>query len=177
MGHPQPSEHEVGSNATFEALMWALSRPGQIRRLPEPGPEGIVDALIDRECRVFASDEKTVARAARAGAEIVAPNEADHVFAGDLSDASLLTRVPLGSDLHPENGATLVVNATFGTGEKLRLSGSGVDGAVTIAIGGLPSDFWARRRAVSRYPMGFELFLIDGHQVLGIPRSTQVERL
>jgi alpha-D-ribose 1-methylphosphonate 5-triphosphate synthase subunit PhnH len=82
-----------------------------------------------------------------------------------------------GSDLHPEEGATLVLAATLGEGQALRLTGPGVDGLVDVKIGGLPDGFWDMRRDVMRYPMGFEIFLIDGARVLGLPRSTAVEVL
>ena len=177
MGHPQPSETESRANATFDALMWALSRPGQVRRLPEPGMAGLVDALIDRECRVFAAQDEVALRAAQAGAELVAIERADHVFVANLSDATLPERLSLGSDLYPETGATLIASARFDTGAALRLAGPGVDGHVTVRVEGVPVPFWAGRRAVMRYPMGFELFLIDGDRVMGLPRSTVVETL
>lgn len=177
MGHPQPSVFETLTNATFAALMWALSRPGQLRSLPEPGMAGLVDALIDRECRVHTVSEDLAARVTRAGAVLVDMSAADHVFATAPDDASFLDRLSLGSDLYPETGATLVMPARFGSGPALRLSGPGVDGQVTVRIDGLPSGFWAKRRALMRYPMGFEMFLIDGDRVMGLPRSTDVEML
>ncbi|MEO1153446.1 MAG: phosphonate C-P lyase system protein PhnH [Pseudomonadota bacterium] len=177
MGHPQPSAFETETNATFDALMWALSRPGQARRLPARGMAGLVDALIDRECRVFAEEEAVAVRAVRAGAELVAVEAAEHVFAGAPGDAGMLDRLPLGSDLYPETGATLYMPARLGTGPALRLSGPGVEGQLTVRVDGLPQGFWPKRRAVMRYPMGFELFLIDGDQVMGVPRSTAVEPL
>ena len=177
MGHPQPSEFEVRTNASFDALMWALSRPGLVRQLPAVGMAGIVEALIDRECRVFAQSETLRMQAARAGAEIVGPEIADHVFVDALNDFTLFNQVSLGSDLYPETGATLVAPARFGDGPLLRLKGPGVDGELKVRIDGVSSSFWERRRDVMRYPMGFELFLIDDDQVLGLPRSTVVEVL
>ena len=45
-----PDAVEMRANATFEALMWALSRPGDMRRLPEVDFAAIADTLIDLEC-------------------------------------------------------------------------------------------------------------------------------
>lgn len=177
MSIPQPSAFETRTNASFDALMWALSRPGLVRRLPEPGMAALVDALIDRECRVHAVADDVAAQAARAGAELVEVAAADHIFAGRLNDLTILDAVSLGSDLYPETGATLILPATIGTGHSLRLTGPGVDGQVIVQVDGLPPGFWARRRVAMRYPMGFELFLVDGDQVLGLPRSTEVEPL
>lgn len=53
---PQPDAFEIRTNATFEALMWALSRLGSLQHLPSPDVATIGEALIDRECRVFSDD-------------------------------------------------------------------------------------------------------------------------
>lgn len=174
---PRPSAFEARCNATYEALMWALARPGLIRTLPVPGPEAIVEALIDRECAVHCADPDLASLAERTGAALVGPEAADHVFAGRLEHADTLGRLRCGTDLHPEDGATLFVAARLGAGERLRLTGPGVDGAEEIAVEGLPEGVWQARRAAMRAPMGFELFVLDGDRVLGVPRSTTVEAL
>ena len=87
----------------------------------------------------------------------------------------LLQGLRRGSDLHPEDGATLVCDARLGAGQGLRLSGPGCDGPVAVAVGGLPEGFWTARAGLMRYPTGFELFLVEDDRVLGIPRSTRVE--
>ena len=172
-----PSEFEAETNATYEALLWALSRPGLIRHLPGLSPVRIVEALIDRECCVHCTEPELAAIAARTGAAMVSPELADHVFAGALTSAGMLRRLRLGSDLYPEDGATLVCAAALGQGARLRLSGPGCDGAVTVAVGGMPEGFWQERTRLIRYPMGFELLLVDSDRVMGVPRSTMVEVL
>ena len=172
---PIPSPFEARTNATFDALMWALSRPGRPQTLPGPGDLGIMEALIDLECRVYSAQETLRAAAARTGAAIVSPEEADHLFLGPLEDAKILERVSCGTDLHPEEGATLIITAKLGTGSALRLSGPGIEGVQELEVGSLPQDFWSTRARVMRYPMGFELLFVDGDQVVGIPRSTSVE--
>ncbi|MEM9474244.1 MAG: phosphonate C-P lyase system protein PhnH [Pseudomonadota bacterium] len=173
LASPSPSPAELRSNAAFEALLWALSRPGQLRAL---GGEGaIVEALIDRECTVYATDPAVARGAERLGAALVGAGEADYVFAGALPSTALLGELKQGSDLHPEGGATLILAAGFMAGDRLRLSGPGVDGALSVTVGGVPAGFWARRTQLMRYPMGFDIFLCDGAQVMGVPRSTAVE--
>lgn len=175
--HPTPSEFESRTNATYSALMWALSRPGVICDLPEHGQAQIIAALIDRESAVHCTDAALSRVIARTGAEIVEMDAADHVFAESLPEAGWLGRLCCGSDLYPEDGATLVLTADLSGGVPVRLTGPGVDGAVVVTVGGIPDGFWSERTRIMRYPMGFELFLIDGHRVLGVPRSTQVEVL
>jgi alpha-D-ribose 1-methylphosphonate 5-triphosphate synthase subunit PhnH len=102
---------------------------------------------------------------------------ADHVFLSHPLTVNLLHDLRLGSDLHPEDGATLVVTAKIGEGDALRLTGPGVDGQVDVTIGGVPKQVWQVRAQIMRYPMGFEMFVIDGARVLGLPRSTRIEVL
>lgn len=185
MHAPARSDAEARANATYEALMWALARPGLARDLPEPSDAAIVEALIDRECAVHCAKHCTeedtgedMARiVAQTGAALVAPSAADHLFLGPLGDATLLRQLRCGSDLYPDDGATAVIHVRLGDGPRLRFSGPGVDGTVDIAVGGLPDGAWDIRRDTLRYPMGFELLLRDGARVVGVPRSTVVEVL
>jgi len=176
MGHPLPSDFETRTNATFHALMWALARPGTVQTMPGPGLPPVVEALIDRECAVFAESPDIAARAQRAGAGLTMAEAADHVFAVADGLADIIRQVRTGSDLYPDDGATLVVPCALDDGPCVRLSGPGIDGSIEASLG-LPPKVWSARGEVSRYPMGFEMFLIDGAQVLGIPRSTEVELL
>ena len=174
---PCPSAFETRCNAAYEALMWALSRPGLPRVLPEAGHASIVDALLDRECAVFCAMPALSQHVARTGAALVDLASADHVFVDHMTSADMLRDLAQGSDLHPEAGATLIVNAVLGTGQRLRLTGPGIETAIELQVGGLPDGFWQMRAQVMRYPTGFEVFLTDGADVLGVPRSTKVEVL
>lgn len=174
---PVPSPDEARDNASFDALLWALSRPGLARNLPEPGEATIIAALLDRECRVYAHDPLLLPAIMRTGAEISDFAKADHVFLGAIAASDIIAQVAVGSDLYPDDGATVVVRGQIGHGMPLRLTGPGVDGALTIQLNGLPDGFWTTRTTCLRYPMGFDLFVLDGAAVLGIPRSTKVEVL
>lgn len=173
---PVPDDFEARTNATFEALMWALSRPGRVQALPVPGMAGIAEALLDRECRVFCEDPALADRIAPFGALPVPLPLADHAFLS-LAGLERVGQVQVGSDLYPDEGATVVAPALFGTGQRLRLTGPGIETATEIAIDGLAQGFWSLRAARCRYPAGFELFLISGAKVIGLPRSTMIEVL
>lgn len=174
---PVPSPDEARANQSFDALLWALSRPGQTRHMPVAGEDGIIQALLDRECRAYSADPELTPAITRTGAEIAPVERADYVFLGQLQQPDVLRQVTTGSDLYPDAGATVVLRAQIGHGPRLRLSGPGVDGTCEIQISGLPEGMWSVRSAVMRYPMGFDLFLVDGDQVVGIPRSCKVEVL
>lgn len=174
---PLPGPAETYENASFEALLWALSRPGLPRSLPASGEAPIIAALLDRECLVYTQDPLLLPEIMQTGAEIADVPDADYVFLGAFVSPEVIGQIAIGSDLYPDDGATVVVRATLGTGSALRLTGPGVDGAVTAKLGGLPEWFWAARAARLRYPMGFDLLVSDGTSILGIPRSTTVEVL
>ena len=172
-----PSPEETRANQTYAALLWALSRPGQIKELPCAGEVCIIECLIDRETRVHCAEPDLMSALLRTGAELVTLPQADHVFLGICERAEVLKDVAQGSDLYPDAGATLVIRAKLHQGRKLRLTGPGVDGSLTLTIDGLPDGFWTLRAQVMRYPMGFDIFLIDGARIVGLPRSCAVEVL
>ncbi len=169
------SDDEAHANATFEALLWAFSRPGKIRTLAANGEASVIAALVDRECRVHTTDPLLIPQVMRTGATIAEPPQADHLFLGHLASANILKSVALGSDVYPDAGATVVLRAEFDTGATVRLDGPGVDGSLSVQIDGVPQGFWGLRADLIRYPMGFDLFFIDGDRVMGIPRSTTVK--
>ena len=176
-----PARHsdEIIANATYEALMWALARPGAVQHLPKAGFGAIIDTLVDRECRVFASDAGLTGRIAATGATLAHAAVADHAFLVLDTPAGMaaLREVPVGSNLYPDEGATVFASAELGNGRRLRLSGPGIETSMEIRIGGIPDEVWTIRSARCLYPTGFELFLIDGERVLGLPRSTTIEVL
>ncbi len=176
---PVPDAVETRTNATFEALMWALSRPGTVQDLPSPDMAGIAEALIDRECRVFCEDAGLSAAITSFGGVPVPVGLADHAFLSlaDVAGLDRLGQVPVGSDLYPDQGATVVASARFGEGVRLRLTGPGIETFTLVAVGGLAEGLWPLRAARCRYPAGFDLFLTCGEKVVGLPRSTTIEVL
>lgn len=174
---PAPSPAETRDNTAFDALLWALSRPGLPRNLPEPGEASIITALLDRECLVYSADPLLMPEIMRTGAELADIGKADHVFLGAMATSEPFADIAIGSDYYPDEGATVIIRASIGSGSALRLSGPGVDGAVTLQLDGLPGGFWKARAARLRYPMGFDLFFVDGARVVGVPRSTTVEEV
>jgi alpha-D-ribose 1-methylphosphonate 5-triphosphate synthase subunit PhnH len=174
---PAPSPAETRDNAAFDALLWTLSRPGLPRDLPEPGEGSIITALLDRECLVYAADPLLMPEIMRTGAELADIDKSDHVFLGAMGTSDPLADIAVGSDYYPDEGATVFIRASIASGPALQLAGPGVDGAVTLQLDGLPDGFWKARAARLRYPMGFDLFFVDGARVVGVPRSTTVEEI
>lgn len=170
-----PDRLESRSNLTFEALMWALSRPGDVRSLPEAGFESILETLVDIECTAFADTPALRARIVASGAMLADRiATADHVFVSTIESAEI-AEINCGSALYPDDGATLVA-AVPHEGQRLRLTGPGINGLTEVRLA-LPPGFWAMRELLCSYPEGFDCFFVDGASVIGIPRSTKVEVL
>ncbi|MFB9948421.1 phosphonate C-P lyase system protein PhnH [Rhizobium puerariae] len=175
-----PTADDSRTNATFEELMWALARPGLARPLPFAGFAALAESLIDRECRFHVRDDAALAgRLAQTGAQPVSLDKADYVFAplGSPADVSALSTLRIGTLAYPDEAATLFAPARIGSGQALRLSGPGIKDTVTVEIGGVDPLFWPMRERAIRYPLGWDLYLVDGDRLIGIPRSTKIEVL
>jgi alpha-D-ribose 1-methylphosphonate 5-triphosphate synthase subunit PhnH len=173
-----PDPAEMRSNATFEALMWAMARPGEVRDLPVPGLAPVVEALIDLECAAYGDSTELRRLIAETGAAVSDEvGTADHVFLEQLpDDPTSLAWVRCGSALYPDDGATIVVAARHGEGTRLRMTGPGVDGTSQIRLALAPA-FWELRARLCSYPEGFDLVVVDGLKLVAIPRSTKIEVL
>lgn len=171
---------EIRTQSTFSALMWALSYPGRPQPLAVAGLalyEAIGEALIDLETSYFSADAELERRLAFTGARKRAPSAARYQFYPELRSADLprLADAPTGSYAYPDEAATLVVGCAMGHGQTLRLIGPGISDPVDLLIDGIPDAFWALRERAIRYPLGWDLFLVAGDTVYGVPRSTIVE--
>ncbi|HVW92450.1 MAG TPA: phosphonate C-P lyase system protein PhnH [Devosia sp.] len=175
-----PTRQETLTNATFEALLWSLSRPGEIRNLPVAGIEMVAESLCDREVSLFCFDEALAARLKRTGVRPAPLEEADYVLADGGIGAARAARLAVvnpGTMIYPEASATVIAGGRIGQGTTLRLSGPGIAGATTIAVGDIDPAFWAVRNEACRYPLGWDVFVVDGDRVVGLPRSTKLEVL
>lgn len=176
---PLPDADEARDNATFAAILAALSRPGSVQTLPGRGAGPIALALIDRECRVWADDPALQAVLRQTGAQMAPHETAGHVFLSlaTVEGVARFADLTPGTPLYPDDGATVIAPAAFGSGVRLRLSGPGIDGHATIYLAGLHPSVWQARADLCRYPQGVEMLLVDGDRLLALPRSTQIEVL
>lgn len=168
--HPNPAER--AAFACFDALMRAVAEPGLTRQLPDAGPAVIAQTLLDRETTAHADDPAVLAGT---GTRLAPMERADYVFAP--ATAEVAGRLYTGDLLYPDAGATLIAPATLGSGIRLRLTGPGIETQRIVQVGGIDPAFWGARRAVLRYPLGFDLILIDGATIIALPRSTTIEVL
>jgi alpha-D-ribose 1-methylphosphonate 5-triphosphate synthase subunit PhnH len=81
-----------------------------------------------------------------------------------------------GDDQFPDRSTTVLVQcAGLADGETVTLEGPGIAGRRAVAPAGLRPNFWAEVEGnAALYPLGVDLLLVHGAQVLGLPRSTQI---
>lgn len=186
-GFADPVGH---SQQTFRALLDALSRPGRPCALPLPAGHpadlapGLAAALLclcDYDSPLWLGpgmDNPEIAAWLRfhTGVPLLAaPDQAAFAL---LHAASMptLTDFAWGSDLAPEQGATLLIQAQSLSGTTmLHIQGPGLALPQMLPDCGLPQDFWQQRAAMSAaYPRGLEMYIAAGNEVIGLPRSTRV---
>lgn len=172
---------EAQSRETFLALMWALSYPGRVHQLPT-GADAfalIAETLLDLETSYYTLNESLQSLLVGTGAHARQVAEAAYHFYQQVKDSDMLTirQASVGTMLYPDTSATLIIGCTLNTGAEFVLTGPGVNGQQAVQIGGIPDAFWDLRETACKYPLGWDIYFVDGHQVVGLPRSTRMERL
>lgn len=183
MTKPAFTATEQKTLETFTALMWSLSRPGQLQTLPAVAADypanflAIGETLLDLETTFYTPDPILRQALARTTARAETPDRAAYQFYPKVAEAELeaLAQAPVGTMLYPDQAATLILAAWFHDGPQFTLTGPGLPRAQTLQVGGLPEQFWSLREQRLRYPLGWDLFLIDGNRVTGVPRTTHLE--
>lgn len=178
---PAYTPEEARSRDTFLALMWSLSYPGRVYDLPVAGDEAyhaIGDTLLDLETSFYTQSPDLAPHLGRNGARLLAEDRAAYHFYPKLTDEMLpaLAKASIGSLMYPDDSATLIIGCTLGAGTQLHLSGPGIppDEPRMIHVEGVPDAFWSLREKAIAYPRGWDVYLISGSQVVGLPRTTQI---
>lgn len=184
------------TQAVFRALLDALARPGRIGAIETALPAADVAnsgeraglaafasllALADYATPVWlAQPDAALAAALRfhAGAPLTdVPAEAAFAYVHDAAALPPLATFASGTPEAPELSATVFVRvASLAGGTRITLRGPGIEDAHTIAPVGLPERFWQERAALAPlFPCGIDFYLVCGDQLIGLPRTTQVE--
>jgi len=175
---PAYSESESRNRDTFLALMWGFSHPGELQPL---GHGNIVDtldafgaALMDLETTFFTPDGELAAKLAANNARRVEVGEAQFVFLPELNegDLELAGAAFVGDMMYPERSATVIIGCALGQGQTIRFTGPGIANEYLVTIDRIPEKFWQLRADAIDYPLGWDAFLVDGRNVVGLPRST-----
>ena len=178
------------AQATFRAVLTALSEPGKVLALElalePPAPLGLAAAavalsLLDGDTPLWCDPASRAAAPSlrfHTGAPLVeAPERARFALIAEAALLPSLAAFDAGSDEYPDRSATLIVEvAALGAGPTLSLRGPGIPDHRVLAVGGLPAGFAAEWRANhARFPRGVDLILTAGGRLAGLPRSTLIE--
>ncbi|WP_186418551.1 phosphonate C-P lyase system protein PhnH [Bosea sp. CS1GBMeth4] len=179
------------SQGAFRALLAALSEPGLARDLGHAvdAPPGLAQAtavalltLADYETPIWLPAALRDGPAGAwlrfhcAAALVDDPARAAFAVIDGAAPEPQLASFNAGDDQFPDRSTTVLVQcAGLDGGETVTLAGPGIPGRRTIAPAGLRAGFWAEVAGnAALYPLGVDLLLIHGAEVLGLPRSTQI---
>jgi alpha-D-ribose 1-methylphosphonate 5-triphosphate synthase subunit PhnH len=171
----------VQSAVAFRKVLEALSRPGMEMRVggaTPPAPLSVaagvlILTLIDGTTPVHlagAHDADGVRDWIRfhTGAPFVGAEDASFAI-GTWNALLPVKRFAIGSADYPDRAATLVIEGPH-TLEAL-LTGPGIEREAKARLPDI-ADFAANH---AQFPLGWDAFLTEGDQVVGLPRSTKVE--
>ena len=179
------------SQQAFREVLNALARPGQVHRIGSALPGVALGGAMARLLLSLCDDETPVwwqlpdaglqhwlrfhtgaTVPAQAGAACFA------VFT-DVGQGLSLADFCCGTAESPEFSATLLIELPgLAGGPALAWRGPGIQQVQTVALPGLPDDFWAQWQANhAAFPQGVDIIFTCGEQALGLPRTTRVRRL
>lgn len=178
------------SQQGFRGLLEALAHPGRIVKLAaQSGRPMLLDAatavalltLADYDAPVWLGpglDDAAIAGWLRfhTGAPL-AKHAAQAAIVLAKADAMPdLQAFPLGSDIAPEQGATLLIQTAGLQGAPQYMArGPGILGEAMLPACGLPEAFWRQRMALNdAFPRGLDIYLCAGDEMLGLPRSSHI---
>jgi alpha-D-ribose 1-methylphosphonate 5-triphosphate synthase subunit PhnH len=174
----------------FRAVLNAMSRPGRIVELgvPATAPAGLSRAAASVAATLADLDTPMWLGAGLDGRGIAAfvTSQCDAPLASQpggaafalvqVADLLPLDRFGLGDEAYPDRSTTVIVEvAALGEGPALTLTGPGIQGSHSLAVGGLPGGFvaaWRSQRAA--FPLGVDLVLCAGDRIAALPRSVDI---
>ncbi|MGF1777358.1 phosphonate C-P lyase system protein PhnH [Vibrio nomapromontoriensis] len=181
----------------FRLLLKAMSEPGKRVTLDKSHGFGDMQAataqillsLADNATSVWLSpalqsDEAVLDNVRfHSGAPVVAAqNEADFAVIAErdlISCSSQWLAFNQGNEEYPDQATTVIVELdSLTSGQRISLSGPGIETRCDAYIGDVPSEFLTflmSRQELTDFPLGIDLILVHQQDVLCLPRTTNVE--
>ncbi|MCA3336955.1 MAG: phosphonate C-P lyase system protein PhnH [Roseomonas sp.] len=176
----------LDAQASFRAMLEAMSRPGRIQRIearitpPAPLCSAAGAALLslaDADTPLWLDAGDAVAEWLRfhCGPPITSEISAAR-FALACGVAPSLEAIDVGTDEDPQLGATLILQvAGLVAGDGWRLTGPGIQHEHRLRVLGAPAGFvaaWAHNQAL--FPRGVDVLLCAGDSIAALPRSVTI---
>ncbi|MFZ2122780.1 MAG: phosphonate C-P lyase system protein PhnH [Rhodoferax sp.] len=179
------------SQQAFRAVLDALARPGQVRRIGPALPDVALGGAMARLLLSLSDDETPVwwqhADAGlqhwlrfHTGATVAErPEAASFAVLADRGQMPALADFASGTAAAPEFSSTLLIELPGLTGgPALAWHGPGIQDVQRVGLQGLPANFWAQWQANhAAFPQGVDIVFTCGEDALGLPRTTRVRRL
>jgi alpha-D-ribose 1-methylphosphonate 5-triphosphate synthase subunit PhnH len=170
------------------ALLWALGNSGEVKALPIGEDDSILsigEALMDGQATFYSPEKELAFRLERTGACWTPPYRARYHFYPTLlaDDLAGLELAPSGGSTETDASATIILGCAFGSAierepvsvTRLRLRDPRLHRSSGLAVAGLPPEFWSVRERSVCYPVGWDVLLVSGDQVVGISRNVLAE--
>ena len=179
------------AHGVYRRLLDAMARPGRVQDLsecPEP-PAGLTRACAGIALTLLDFETKVWLDPALRGGEteawlrfhcncplVEAPAEAAFAIVADAAAMPRLEDFDRGDARYPDRSTTILLQVPSLTGgERRELEGPGIDGRIAVAPAGLARDFWQQLADNGReFQLGVDLMLVDGDDVMGLPRTVRV---
>lgn len=162
----------------FRQIMNSFSRPGVVETLETEAMLLTLATLLDGATS-FADLDGLVSEHDLARLEATAVKVEQARFVLTHGEVAPAFQPSFGTLESPDMGATIMLKVQeIGHGNKLKLSGPGVDGICEVTVEGLhPAWIAAHQDWNSAFPLGVDFLLVAGHQVMALPRTTRIEEI
>lgn len=167
----------------FRQIMNAFARPGVIETLEGEFLEGdgmllTLATLLDG-ATTLADVDGLLSEHDLARLEVSAATSEQARFVLTHGKVAPAFMPSLGTLESPDMGATIILKIQeIGSGNRLKLTGPGVDGVCEVAVNGLhPAWLAAHQEWNSAFPLGVDFLLVAEHQVMALPRTTRIEEI
>lgn len=163
----------------FRAMMNALSMPGSVEKV-EPLFEShllaVANTLLYSEVSFhYDGKEEFELIEAITNSKQTQAEEADYVFSDQINDF-LFNKGKVGTPKDPEYSTTFVFKCKDFKGQKVRLSGPGINEKIELTLPVDKSFIEFFNEKNSYYPLGNEVFFLNQNsEIIGITRTTKVE--
>lgn len=183
--HPSPNHPDPIRQGTLRVLTSAINFPGRVFPLPLAGISTVTaftligDALLDDASTFYTPDDGLNVYLGRSDAAQVDATAAGHHFYLQLGTEELQT-VEAASEVNAASLTTrvkLFVDCKLGDGTTLQLSGPGISQPDTLQVNRLPERFWVLRQQAIERGLPWDMYLVAGSNVVGLPRTITVNVL
>ena len=178
------------AQAVFRTTLSAMSEPGLPQNLPmaegldslQAASWALLQALLDADVKVHLGDSVSTNKVCsnvlfHTGCELTADKTQADFIVCDLATALTWDWRGLkrGSERSPEHSATLIIQVDALQGEAYSVwQGPGIEHQRDMNTV-LDKTFWLKRAAAMAFPLGVDVMLVAGQDLIGLPRTTQVQ--